>query len=283
MSLTEARPADAEPPGEPSTSRPAWRRAPIFPILLIWIVLTALLVAFALVVPARLMGAAASPTMREIETTFTSFSLAAAPVAALVWAILLYSLVAWRYRGGGRPTDPGPPVRGNNRVQVVWVVVSTALCLFLLIWGLIVIQPSTSEASSTQAPLVVDVTGQQWVWNFEYPAAPGAQSDELYLPVNQRVLFRVTSKDVVHSFWITQMGVKVDANPGATTTISVTPDRLGTFDIRCAELCGLYHSYMQTHVHVVRAEEFRSWLATAASQAPTGEVPSPSPSGTATS
>ena len=60
----------------------------------------------------------------------------------------------------------------------------------------------------------MDVTGQQWTWTFDYPDSGGVGSDTLYLPVNQRVVFHVTSKDVIHSFWIVQMGVKVDANPG---------------------------------------------------------------------
>ena len=130
-------------------------------------------------------------------------------------------------------------------------------------WGLIVISPSASEAASTAQPTVVDVTGNQWAWTFAYPEAPGAQSDELYLPVDKRVLFRVTSKDVLHSFWIQQMGVKIDANPGAITTISVTPDTIGTYTIRCAELCGLYHSYMQTRVHVVSADDYQRFVQSA--------------------
>ncbi len=253
----------AEPPAEEQAPEPRWRawtRPPILPVVGIWVVLTVLLVVFALVVPARLMGPPASSTMREIESTFTVFSLAAAPVAAMVWAILLYSLVKWRHRGSEPPTEPGPQVRGNNRLQVVWLVVSSALCLFLLVWGLVVLQPSAGEAAATTAPTVVDVTGNQWAWTFAYPEAPGAQSEVLYLPLGKRVLFRVTSVDVVHSFWIDQMGVKIDANPGATTTIAVTPVKLGVFTIRCAELCGLYHSYMQTHVHVVSPEEYQQFV-----------------------
>jgi cytochrome c oxidase subunit 2 len=263
MTVTQV-PVDAEPPPElPDTRRP-WRRPPIFPILLIWVVLTIVLLVFAVSVPSRLMGVAASPTMREVKATMTSFSIASAPVAALVWAILLYSIFAWRHRGSGPPPDTAPPIRDNQRLQTVWLVISTFLCLFLLVWGLIVLQPPASEANPTAAPVVVDVTGQQWTWTFEYPANGHVESDTLYLPVNQRVVFRVTSKDVVHSFWIVQMALKIDANPGEVTEASVTPDRPGTFVIRCAELCGLYHSYMQTTVHVVSADQFASWLRSSA-------------------
>ena len=264
MTATET-PVGAEPPRTPApTGRPAWRRPPVLPILVLWLVYTVLLLLFALFVPARVMGPPASPTMREIESTVTSFSLASAPVAAMVWAILTYSLLVWRYPGKGAPAEDAPPIRGNNKVLATWLVTSTALCLFLLIWGLVVLAPPASVASTaTRPPLVVDVTGQQWTWTFEYPGTGHQVSDQLYLPANQPVLFHVTSKDVIHSFWIVEMGVKIDANPGETTTANVTPDRTGTFTIRCAELCGLYHSYMQTPVHVLSSNDFAAWLRTA--------------------
>jgi cytochrome c oxidase subunit 2 len=138
-------------------------------------------------------------------------------------------------------------------------VVSSVLCLFLLVWGFVEVQAVATSASASDA-VVVDVTGQQWVWTFSYPQEGNLESDQLYLPVNRPVIFHVTSKDVIHSFWVVQMGIKVDANPGETTQTSVTPDRLGRFDIRCAELCGLLHADMETSVHVVSPTDFRSWL-----------------------
>jgi cytochrome c oxidase subunit 2 len=135
--------------------------------------------------------------------------------------------------------------------------VSSLLCLFLFIWGEVEL---TAEQASASAPggLVVQVTGQQWAWTFTYPS--GYTSNELVLPVDKPVTFKVTSNDVVHSFWIVQMGTKVDANPGETTTTSVTPDKLGNYVVRCAELCGIYHSYMDSPVHVVSAADYQSWL-----------------------
>ncbi len=238
---------------------PVWRRPAARPVIAIWAVLTILLLLFA-PVPARLMGAPASPTMREIETTVTWFTALSAPVAALVWAVLIYSLLRWRHRGSQPPPEDGYAVRDNPRVFTVWVVGSAILCLVVLIWGLVVIAPRNAEANPAQAPVVVEVTGQQWAWNFTYPREQGKTASELYLPVGRPVTFVVTSKDVVHSFWIIQMGVKVDANPGEKTTATVTPTQVGTFTVRCAELCGLYHSYMQTTVHVVSEADFNAWL-----------------------
>jgi cytochrome c oxidase subunit II len=253
--LTEQPPSAPPVPPVP----PAWRRAPVGPILGLFVLWCLVLLPFALYVPSHLMGTPASSHMREIENTVRAFSVASVPVAAMVWSIGLYSLLAWRYRGEGPPPEEAPPLRGDNRVQVVWLVVSGALCLFLLIWGLTILESDATDARAAQG-MVVDVTGNQWVWTFDYPAHPGVSSDELVLPVNAPVTFKVTSKDVVHSFWIVQMGVKIDANPGETTEVSVTPDRIGRFTVRCAELCGLHHAYMQTDVRVVSAQDYATWL-----------------------
>jgi cytochrome c oxidase subunit 2 len=236
------------------------RRSPVRSILAIWAVMTAALEVFALFVPAHLMGVAASKTMVDIESSVTVFSVAAAPVMAVVWSIALYSVLRWRHRGDSRPALDGPPLRGNVAVTVTWVVVSSVLCLFLFIWGAVELQATSASAAAPNG-LVVDVTGQQWLWTFSYPGSHGLTTNELYLPVNRPVTFDVTSEDVVHSFWIVEMGTKIDANPGEVTTVSVTPDRLGTYTVRCAELCGIYHSYMDTQVHVVSDADFQSWLA----------------------
>jgi cytochrome c oxidase subunit 2 len=78
--------------------------------------------------------------------------------------------------------------------------------------------------------------------------------------VGKPVVFHISSKDVKHSFWIVQMGVKMDANPGYTTELAVTPNKIGVFDVRCAELCGLLHAYMQNQVHVVSKADYDAWL-----------------------
>ena len=98
------------------------------------------------------------------------------------------------------------------------------------------------------------------MWNFQYPDQQGIQSDTLVVPIDTPLYFNVTSVDVVHSFWVVELGIKIDANPGAITNTGVTPNKLGTFNIRCAELCGMHHAYMQTKIQVVSQAEFGNWV-----------------------
>ena len=78
--------------------------------------------------------------------------------------------------------------------------------------------------------------------------------------MNQPVVFKIQSIDVQHSFWIPAFGIKEDAVPGQTTSVSATPSQMGTYVVRCAELCGLYHAYMETPVYVVSSSDFQAWL-----------------------
>ena len=184
-----------------------------------------------------------------------------APVAALVWALVAYSLWRWRRKGDWAPGDPdGPPLRGHGMATGIWMFGSAALTLFLLIWGLAALS-SVEAPANAASPLEIDVTGQQWVWTFTYPQNGNVETDQLYLPLNRPVVFRVTSYDVIHSFWVPEMGIKVDANPGMTTTTQTIPDRLGTYHVKCAELCGLLHADMETNAHVVSTQDFAAWTA----------------------
>ncbi|HAN72668.1 MAG TPA: cytochrome c oxidase subunit II [Actinobacteria bacterium] len=214
-------------------------------------------------------GAPASPIMEDIETTVFVFTLVSIPITAFVFAVLVYSLLGWKHVSGDEvPADESPAIRSNTIGVVLWTVVSSVLAMFLVVWGLMELASITANSygtvSADEQPggdqaLIVNVTGQQWVWTFEYPQHGGLTSDVLYLPKDRAVYFNVTSKDVIHNFWAVELGVKIDANPGAITQTGVTPNKLGTFNVRCAELCGLHHAYMQTRIQVLEKDAFDSW------------------------
>lgn len=199
----------------------------------------------------------ASESMAEVIRLIRVFTWAAAPVVGIVGAMAVVSLMTKSHYGDNPPPDTEHSIRNSPRAGALWVVVSSVLCLFAVVTGLVVLQED-SKAILKDKAIQVNVTGQQWVWNFDY--ANGARSNVLYLPVDKPVVFNITSKDVKHSFWIVQMGIKMDANPGYVTQSAVTPNKIGVFDIRCAELCGLLHAYMQNKVHVVSQAEYDQWL-----------------------
>ncbi|MDP4691244.1 MAG: cytochrome c oxidase subunit II [Candidatus Nanopelagicales bacterium] len=211
-------------------------------------------------------GAPASTVMQDIQQTIFVFTLVSIPITAFVFAVLLYSLFGWKGKGGATPPNNDNPAIRNNTVAVItWTLSSSLLAAFLVVWGLIELADITADSYGTQSvtgqpradnALIVNVTGQQWVWTFEYPQYDKFASDILYLPKDRPVLFNVTSVDVIHNFWAVELGVKIDANPGAITQTGVTPNKEGVFNVRCAELCGLHHAYMETEIRVLPSETF---------------------------
>ena len=240
--------------------KPWYKQKDVRAITVIWLVLTVLLVLNGLYLIPYLMGVQASDTMEDVVRTMIYFTVAAAPVASLVFAIAIYSLFGWRYKGNNAPTTDGPAIRSNNVVTSTWVLISSILCLGLLVWGLSLMSAIHTENSPAEESMVVNVYGQQWAWSYSYPENRNVESHELYLPVDTQIVFKVTSYDVVHSFWIPEMGTKIDANPGAVTETKTKPNKIGVYTVRCAELCGLYHSQMQNRVHVVSKEDFKAWV-----------------------
>lgn len=211
-------------------------------------------------------GAPASTVMEDIQQTIFVFTLVSIPITAFVFAVLLYSLFGWKGKSGeAPPNNDNPAIRTNAVAVITWTVSSSLLAAFLVVWGLIELADITADSYGTQSvtgqpraddALIVNVTGQQWVWTFEYPQYDKVASDILYLPKDRPVLFNVTSVDVIHNFWAVELGVKIDANPGAITQTGVTPNKEGVFNVRCAELCGLHHAYMETEIRVLPSETF---------------------------
>ncbi len=240
-------------------------------IFVLWFIMTVLGVLAGLYLTPILMPHMNSPEGRAAVKTVIVFTVAAAPVAALVCAVALYSLLHTRHRGSlDHPPADGPPLRGNALASGVWLITSTLLVVFLLFWGL-------TEWSAQQVvhadSLTINVIGQQWIWDYNLPAQtvrlPGGRElkipkelalSKLNLPVDVPVTFNVTSKDVTHGFWPVNLGIQVDANPGQRTVIRTVPDRLGKFVVRCSQLCGLNHAYMYTQAQVVPDQDFQAWV-----------------------
>ena len=280
MSIVDERPtAEAGEPEEP-TNRPEpsyrlreWLSRPyVRHIIIIFVILTLAVIPAAWLVLhfMNLSGAPASAVMYEIERTMFVFTLASAPIMAITASVLLYSLFGWgRVRGAEPPMQESPAIRSNPIAIFGWITATSLLAAFLVIWGLVELANITAMSNGTTSanqqpgtakPLDINVTAQQWLWTFEYPDQQKITSDVLVVPIDVPLYFNVTSKDVIHNFWVVELGVKIDANPGAITNTGVTPNKLGNFNIRCAELCGLHHAYMETQIKVVTQEQFDAWV-----------------------
>ena len=242
------------------TSTKWWEKKDVRKAAILTVILTPIIGYLASEVQIRLMGDPASQVMKTTEDLMWIFTWAVSPVIAIVFSIAIVSL-GNVHRGDNPPPDADHSIRNSARSNIVWLSVSAVLTLFAVISGTIVLQHDNESILDDHA-VDINVTGQQWVWNYDYPRSQGVRSEELHLVVNKPVVFHVTSVDVKHSFWIVELGVKIDANPGVVTEVAVNPNKLGTFNVRCAELCGLLHSYMQNKVIVQTQDDYDNWLLT---------------------
>jgi cytochrome c oxidase subunit 2 len=197
------------------------------------------------------------------------------PVFIGVVLFILYSVFAFRQTSGAALED-GPPLHGNFRLQVAWVAITAVIVLVLAVIGINGLTSSaatttfasgqaalgtSSSATASGNRLQVQVIGQQWWFTYRYPDFGGVETAHLMLPVDTNIEFHVTSTDVLHSFWAYQLGIKADANPGADNITYVSTVRTGTFTVRCAELCGIWHGHMaDTTAAVVSQADFTTWI-----------------------
>ena len=208
--------------------------------------------------PATMPEAMSAEAEQGIET-ITNLTVIASPVVGVVLGITGYAVLN-RRKGNQPPEEDGPAIRTNPSVVLTWTVVSALFCTLAVVWGLAEMGGGETKAIAYgKQAVVIEVTGSQWVWTFRYPEA-NVESHELVMPVNTPILFKVTSADVIHSFWPVQLGIKVDANKGVVTTAFTVPKETGGVDVHCAELCGLYHAYMANEGRVVLPSEYQQWL-----------------------
>jgi cytochrome c oxidase subunit II len=256
----------------PPTSTPQHAAGPSGPnhglrIFVIWLILSlaADLIIWFVWGPHLPPGAMSSSASTQ-QDTIRVMAVMAAPVMVLVLVYFIYALVVWR----ARPEDEedGPPLHGNTRIQAIWITLTSVIVLALFVFGTVTLYTSNGAgggqgASPLQVPggpvLQVQVIGQQWKFTYRYPQFGGFETTDLVLPTNQWVQFNVTSIDVIHSFWAYQLGVKADANPGVNNVAFTKIDHTGSFVVRCAELCGLWHGAMFDYGQALSPAAFQAW------------------------
>lgn len=187
----------------------------------------------------------------EVATASFLFALIAVPLA--------YSLIVFRRKPGD--TTDATHMEGNTKLEIVWTIIPLFLVMIFAYLG----AANLAETRRVDPEaMVVKVTARQWSWSFQYPADPksglAVSSDQLHIPVGKQVLLQMTSNDVIHSFWVPEFRVKQDVVPGRITELRITPIRSGDYKVRCAELCGTSHAYMETPVVVSSQADFDTWM-----------------------
>jgi cytochrome c oxidase subunit 2 len=203
----------------------------------------------------------ASRQAGRIDFVFWFVTVICIAIFALVAAVIIYALVKFRAQPG--EDMDGPPIHGHTGLEIAWTAVPAALVTSISIVSAIVLAKNDhvpkASAANPLKPLVVNVTAQQFAWSFQYPNFGKVTSATLKLPLRAPVELRITSLDVIHSFWVPEFGQKQDAVPGSVNKLIITPDKNGTYPVICTELCGLGHAVMRSRAEVMPAQQFLSW------------------------
>jgi cytochrome c oxidase subunit 2 len=180
-------------------------------------------------------------------------------VGIVVFTILGYIVIRFRHK----PGDPVPTqVHGNTTLELAWTLIPAVLIAIIAVPTVRTIFATQAEAPPNA--LTIDVRGYQWWWQFRYPLANGdtvVTANEIHVPVGQPIHLRITSQDVLHSFWIPQMGGKRDLVPNRINHINFTPLEEGVYLGQCAEFCGSSHALMKMRLIAHKPADFQKWLA----------------------
>ena len=228
------------------------------PLLVIGLVLAGIMAAIAFGID--WLPVAASEEAGRTDALMWFVFTASAVIFVIVVTFLVYSV--WKFRAAPGDESDGPPLHGNTRLEIIWTAIPAALLVALMIFSWLVLHDNEATADDQ---MVIDVTGQQFTWSFVYPEQR-IQTGIMRVPVDRQVKVRLHAKDVIHDFAVNDFRLKADAVPGITNTLTFTPNRLGTYQIVCQELCGLGHNTMRAKLIVMPASAYAAWLARATAQ-----------------
>lgn len=200
-----------------------------------------------------------------VDDAFRLLLMLAVPVFVFVVVMLIYSILRFRHRG--EPTQDGPSIRSHGFFIVMWMIITTALTIVMIVHPGISGMNGLRDQANKKVDLVIKVEGSRWSWKITYPQHKVTSQNEMALPVGKHILFEVSATDVIHAFWIPAFRMKIDAVPGMVTKVYATPNKVGAFEtdaglrLQCAELCGLLHDKMVMPVRVLEQNQFDVWLA----------------------
>lgn len=197
----------------------------------------------------------AGPWARKIDDLFQWPFWIAVGIFVVVEGLIVFALVRYRARGG----DDRPPrqIHGNPKLEVSLAVLPTLILAGIAVPTVGLVQELAERPKGN--PLTVEVIGHQWWWEYRYPNGV-VTATELHIPTGQDVELRLTSADVIHSFWIPKLNGKRDVIPGRYEFLKVRADRPGVYLGQCVEFCGVSHANMRLRAVAHEPADFARWL-----------------------
>jgi cytochrome c oxidase subunit 2 len=187
------------------------------------------------------------------------------PIAGVVGVLVLAlaGYIMFKYRDKGQPI----PTQGHGK-PTAEIILTIVPALILTVVGVFTFRAIFELAKTEDTEMIINVTGQQWWWEYDYPVqtelginTPIISSGQLVMPVGTKVLLRETSRDVIHSYWIPALNGKKDAVPGRIHLLRLEADKPGIFAGQCTEFCGLSHANMRMEAVALSKEDFAKWVA----------------------
>jgi cytochrome c oxidase subunit II len=194
-----------------------------------------------------------SPHAEAIFHTFNVALVVSLVIFAIVTGLVGYCLLRFR----GRPEAAEPPqIAGNKPLEITWTIIP----LLLLVW-LFFLSARTMNASDPKPDPEPDlvVIGHQWWWEARYPKSGAVTANEIHIPTGQSLYVRVLASDVIHDFWVPQLGRKMDMIPGWTNYLWIGANQPDTYLGTCSEYCGAQHAWMRLQVMAQTPAEFEAW------------------------
>jgi cytochrome c oxidase subunit 2 len=221
----------------------------------------------------------ASQEATIIQNLWNGSWIAAWAVGIVTWGLMIWAAIAYRRRHANEVPEQ---TKYNIPIELLYTVVP--LIMILGLFWFTARDQSEIMTLSNEEQQTVGVVGFQWSWAFNYldedvydigmPFGEGSTGEPptLYLPVDEKIRFELNSPDVIHSFWVPAFLFKMDVIPGKTNVFELTPDRVGTYAGKCAELCGVDHARMLFQVAVVERSEFNAKMAELRAKGQTGKL-----------
>lgn len=191
--------------------------------------------------------------VEQVDTTFIIIVGICIVLLLIVAFFMIYFVIRYSKKRNAKPSN----ITGNTKLEIIWTVVPIILVMIMFFSGYAGFK---NMRNAPEDSFTVKVIGRMWFWSFEYDN--GKKSDTLYVPLSRSIKTEITSMDVNHSFYIPSFREKEDAIPGRKNYLWFQPTAIGSYNIECAEYCGLNHSAMYSKVVVMPDKDFEVWYNT---------------------